>query len=209
MYFYNCCIFRGKKSPATFKPDVSCEQYQPFHIQQAQDWKGNSESWCSEDARQTRLTGHPPLENANYRPATWCARHVGSPGELPRLLVLALLGLSSSHVLYVRESRLCGVPADDKLSWQTAGHKANAHLTVRWNAHLRNAQEFLRNWVLYFCSLWSGCVGKWVSYKYFPQHSCSCSSVKELIVQLQWCLGIPDTFSNYELAFLMATVKST
>ncbi len=40
-----------------------------------------------------------------------------SPGELPLLVVLAVLMLSSSHVLYMNESRLWGVSADDRLSW--------------------------------------------------------------------------------------------
>ena len=38
------------------------------------------------------------------------------PVELPLLLVLVQLTLSSSHVLYVNESLLCGVPPDDRLS---------------------------------------------------------------------------------------------
>ncbi len=41
-----------------------------------------------------------------------------SPGELSLLLVLAVLMLSSSHVLYVScMSCLWGVSADDRLSW--------------------------------------------------------------------------------------------
>lgn len=50
------------------------------------------------------------------------------PGELPRLVVLALLLLSSSHVLQVKESRLCGVPADDRLSWRV--HRGVSHHVI-------------------------------------------------------------------------------
>lgn len=48
-----------------------------------------------------------------------------SPKELPRLL---LLMLSSSKVMKVRESRLCGVPADDRLSWRVCERERDVHM---------------------------------------------------------------------------------